>query len=150
MCVLSIKVPIRKKSGNLFNEPCIYIYIYIYIWKLATVIEGNPKAPFSIVTTSQCRGGRYIFPGLFHFTLDPYFIRLSSKQGGIKYHFLSLWDDSTWDWTPISRTIDERSTHQANGRYRVINLMSKCTKWADDQHRPAGLEPWLVSDHPLP
>ena len=25
MCVLSIKVPIRKKSGNLFNEPCIYI-----------------------------------------------------------------------------------------------------------------------------
>ena len=31
MCVLSIKVAIRKKSGNLFNEPCIYIYIYIYI-----------------------------------------------------------------------------------------------------------------------
>ena len=23
ICVLSIKVPIRKKSGNLFNEPCI-------------------------------------------------------------------------------------------------------------------------------
>ena len=22
MCVLSIKVPIRKKAGNLFNEPC--------------------------------------------------------------------------------------------------------------------------------
>ena len=27
MCVLSIKVPIRKKSGNLFNDPRIYIYI---------------------------------------------------------------------------------------------------------------------------
>ena len=26
MCVLSIKVPIRKKSGNLFNDPRIYIY----------------------------------------------------------------------------------------------------------------------------
>ena len=25
MCVLSIKVPIRKKSGNLFNDPCTYI-----------------------------------------------------------------------------------------------------------------------------
>ena len=25
MCVLSIKVPIRKKSGNLFNDPHIYI-----------------------------------------------------------------------------------------------------------------------------
>ena len=30
-CVLSIKVLIRKKSGNLFNDPRIYIYIYIYI-----------------------------------------------------------------------------------------------------------------------
>ena len=29
MCVLSIKVPIQKKSGKLFNETCIYIYIYI-------------------------------------------------------------------------------------------------------------------------
>ena len=27
MCVLLIKVPIRKKSGNLFNDPRIYIYI---------------------------------------------------------------------------------------------------------------------------
>ena len=31
LCVLSIKVPIRKKSGNLSYAPCIYIYIYIYI-----------------------------------------------------------------------------------------------------------------------
>ena len=28
MCVLSIKVPLRKQSGNLFNDPRIYIYIY--------------------------------------------------------------------------------------------------------------------------
>ena len=33
MCVLSIIVPIRKKSGNLFNHPRIYyIYTYIYIY----------------------------------------------------------------------------------------------------------------------
>ena len=30
MCVLSIKVPIRKKSGNLSYAPRIYIYIYRY------------------------------------------------------------------------------------------------------------------------
>ena len=30
ICVLSMKVPIRKKSGNLFNDLCIYIHIYIY------------------------------------------------------------------------------------------------------------------------
>ena len=29
MCVLSIKAPIQKKSGNLFNDPRIYIYIYM-------------------------------------------------------------------------------------------------------------------------
>ena len=28
MCVLSIKVPIRKKSGNLFNEPCALSYVH--------------------------------------------------------------------------------------------------------------------------
>ena len=30
---------------------------------------------------------------------------LSAKQGSIKYHFLSLWYDSTWDWTQVSRAI---------------------------------------------
>ena len=29
LCVVSIKVPIRKKSGNLFNDPRIYIYSLI-------------------------------------------------------------------------------------------------------------------------
>ena len=37
------------------------------------------------------------FPGLLYFTLDPYLIMPSVNQGGIKYHFLSLWYDSTWD-----------------------------------------------------
>ena len=34
-CVYYQKVPIRKKSGNLFNDPRIFnfhIYIYIYIY----------------------------------------------------------------------------------------------------------------------
>ena len=31
--------------------------------KLATIVEGDPKAPFSIATTPRCRGGRYSFPG---------------------------------------------------------------------------------------
>ena len=57
---------------------------------MATIVEGNPKAPFSIATTPRYRGGRYSFPGLLYFTLDPYLIMLSVKQGGIKYHFLSL------------------------------------------------------------
>ena len=83
--------------------------------KLATIVEGNPKAPFSIATTPRCRGGRYSFPGLPYFTLDPYLIMLSVKQGGIKYHFLSLWYDSTWDWTQFSQAIGEHSNHEAIG-----------------------------------
>ena len=30
--------------------------------KLATIVEGDPKVPFSIATTPRCRGGRYSFP----------------------------------------------------------------------------------------
>ena len=39
MCVLSIKVPTRKKSENLFSESRIYIYIYIYICLYMTKIR---------------------------------------------------------------------------------------------------------------
>ena len=38
---------------------------------------------------------------------------LSVKQGGIKYHFKSLWYDSTWDWTQVSRAIGEHSNRWA-------------------------------------
>ena len=31
--------------------------------KLATIVEGDQKAPFSIATTPRYRGGRYSFPG---------------------------------------------------------------------------------------
>ena len=34
----------------------------IYKVKLATIVEGDPKAPFSIATTPRCREGRYSFP----------------------------------------------------------------------------------------
>ena len=34
----------------------------IIILKLATIVEGDPKAPFSIATTPRCRGGRYSIP----------------------------------------------------------------------------------------
>ena len=39
MCVLSIKVAIRKKSGNLFNEPCIFIYICVCVCMCSWVIH---------------------------------------------------------------------------------------------------------------
>ena len=50
---------------------------------------------------------------------------LSIKQGGIKYHFLSLWYDSTWDWTLVSWAIGEHSHRQANGPVKI--LINKAT-----------------------
>ena len=59
--------------------------------KLATIFKGELKAPFSLATMLRCRWvDATPFLGLLYFTLNPYFMRLSVNQGGIKYHFLSL------------------------------------------------------------
>ena len=78
-----------------------------------------PKVPYSTDTTQKCRGGRYSIPWIAPLALDPYLIMLSVKQGGIKYHFLSLWYDLTWDWTPVSKTIGEHSIHEANSQAKA-------------------------------
>ena len=78
---------------------------------LAAIDEAEPKAPFSIATTLRSTEGVTPFPGLHHFILDAYLIMLSVNQSGIKYYFLRLWYVSIWDWTPLSRTFVERSTH---------------------------------------
>ena len=92
--------------------------------KLATAVEGDPKAPFSIATTQKCSGGCYSIPWMAHFTLDPYLIMLSIKQGGIKYHFLNLRYYSIWELTPVSRTIGEHSTHLSIYRRNDTSLQS--------------------------
>ena len=38
--------------------------------KLATIVEGDPKAPFSIATTPRCRGGRYSIPWIASLPLN--------------------------------------------------------------------------------
>ena len=64
---------------------------------LATVFQGDPKATFQRLQHRGVGDGTTLSLGLFHFTLDPYLIMLSIKQGGIKYHFLSIWYDSIYD-----------------------------------------------------
>ena len=55
-----------------------------YNVKLATLVEGAPKFPFSIARVGE---GATPSPGLLLFTLDLYLIMLSVKPGGTKYHF---------------------------------------------------------------
>ena len=53
--------------------------------KLTTLVEGDPKAPFSIATTLRCRGERNSIPWVA--ALYPWSIPYNAEQGGIKYHF---------------------------------------------------------------
>ena len=55
--------------GSIFNPTLAllilkeaFLIVIISKVKLATIVEGDPKAPFSIATTPRCRGGRYSIP----------------------------------------------------------------------------------------
>ena len=61
--------------------------IEIKVVKLATIVEGDPKAPFQQLQHQGVGEGATPFPELLHLTLDTYHIMLSVKQGDIKYHF---------------------------------------------------------------
>ena len=92
---------------------------YILSWKvkLATLVEGDPKAPFSIATTPRCRGGRYYFPWIA--PLYPWSLPYNAECQA-KYHFMSLWYVSTWDWIPVFQTVGGYSTHYTNYNYFII------------------------------
>ena len=63
----------------------IYIYIYIYNYIHIYIYIYNYIYIYIYIYTYVCVGeGATPFPGWFHFTLDPYLIMLSVKQGSIK------------------------------------------------------------------
>ena len=49
---------------------------------MATVVQGYPKAPFSIATTLRCRGGHYSFPWIapLYPSNVPYNAKVLSKE----------------------------------------------------------------------
>ena len=50
MCVLSIKVPIRKKSGNLFNDPRMYGFDPNLQLTNPLLKEPVKTSPFPLIT----------------------------------------------------------------------------------------------------
>ena len=60
------KTKFITSSGTLFmvwmNAVCISAADFFVKVKLVTVVKGYPKAPFSIATTSRCRGRCFSFP----------------------------------------------------------------------------------------
>ena len=59
---------------------------------------------------------------------------LSDKQGDIKYHFLSLWFDTNWDWTQVSQAIGEHSNHYATvKKTEFFSSREEAAHWGDTQ-----------------
>ena len=84
-------------------------------------IEENKIENKNIFLDLRCRKGRYSFLWIAPLTLDIYLILQSVEQGSIKYLFLSLWYDATWDWTQISQTIGE-NVQWLSSRQNIISV----------------------------
>ena len=91
---------------------------------LANHSRGQPNGSLSIATTPRCKGRHHSFTWIASLTFDPYLIILSVKQRGIKNHFLSLWCNSTRDWTPVPWTITNTLTIMAMSWYNFITTDS--------------------------
>ena len=50
---------------------------------------------------------------------------LSVKQGGMKYYFLGLWYDSTWDWTPVSWEEYENIISKITNKGSAVVMLNK-------------------------
>ena len=83
--------------------------------KLATLVENDLKAPFSIATTQRCRRGHYSIL-LIAPSLPLILIILSVKQGSIKYHFFyfiitlsGLYHYITWTFIIENSSLSDQS-----------------------------------------
>ena len=87
------------------------------MYKLVTIVNGNPKATFSIAMTPRCRAGLYSF--LWIAPLPPWYEPYNAECYARRYRipfFMCLLNDSTWDWT-----IGKHSTQEANRLVVSIN-----------------------------
>ena len=105
----SLKASYKKRFNSFLKQKYTYVS-----WP--TVVEDDSKATFSIAITLRCSGWRNSFPWVAPLTFDTYLILLRVKQVDTKYHFFSLWYDSAWYWTPVSRTISEHTNNVPKGR----------------------------------
>ena len=74
-----------------------YMISLAFFWGASYCVMASNLNDQAIFNELDSYGTTLISP----FTLGPYLITQSVKQGGIKYHFLSLWYDSTWDWIQV-------------------------------------------------
>ena len=98
LIALGVKTEIHQAAMYLFASDILTrIYMYMYSHKIIsskilssiswlTLVEGDPKLPFSNPSTPMCREGCNPFPWIVPLTLDMNLIMLGVPQGSIKYH----------------------------------------------------------------
>ena len=98
-----------------YNNLTIVSYLilnptYIYKVKLATIVEGDSKAPFSLATTPRCRRVLLLFLDCSTLPLirTLYCWELRKKVSSAIFKSL-VWP--TWDWTHVLRAIGEYYNH---------------------------------------
>ena len=91
------------------------LYLIISIYKLATVVEGDLKAPFSVAMTLRCRRGHYFFPWiapLYHWYV-PYNAECLARRYQVPFSKFLEWcnlglnpglSDHWWTLYPLSQT----------------------------------------------
>ena len=81
---------------------------------MATIVEGNQKAPFSIAFDRSVGKGATPFPGLLHFTLDTYLVLMSIKEVTstiFKVFGMTQLEIEPRSPGPLSNTLPTRSTN---------------------------------------
>ena len=108
---IGVKSECINKVQNHFKHYLEHIYM---THKLATIVEGDPKAPFSIATTPRCRGGRYSIPRIWRIT------------GTITSSLSEPWSNSNESVTPHSPRAPELEHPHRMSEYHIvaINIMN--------------------------
>ena len=103
---------VRTKSDYYYIIIFKVIFFITKYVKLANIVEGDPKALFSITTTLRCRGGRNFFPWIAH--LYPYNAEVSSTI------FESLVRLELQSHGPLANTLPIRPIFFLNKEWTII------------------------------
>ena len=100
--------------------------------KLATIVEGNPKAPFSIATTPRRRGGRYTHETLVIFEV------ISSGYNALVVQFQQLLQG------PMEVLLCERVHHLRHSLFHHLNCLITTTSELKEEPKVTGNKVWTI------
>ena len=86
--------PGQSGIGGKGNERVLHISQKAKV-KLATIVDGNPKAPFSIATTQRCKEGHNSFPriALLYPWNVPYIAEWKARRYQVPFFESLVWRD---------------------------------------------------------